>query len=381
MSQDEVRKLLGGYATGTLTDAERQALFAAALDDQELFDELGREQALKELLEMPGARTRLAAALTPPRTVWWRTPLPWALAGTLAVALLVIIVMRRTPPPTEIAAVKVAAPVEERAAQPAQGETAKEQQPKALRSEPSTPPAELRKQTFQQQETIRRDADSNRAAPPPPGLQPALPPQQALKKEESAKTDSLGPSLADKAVADEKDVRPPVTQAAQSQVPSGIGREQQLAAANSAAPTPTAALRSAPPASAGGLLARPRFAFDYTIRRDSLTVRPLAAGFLQVTAQTSTGQQLVLQSASRLESGTSVSIAIPTGSATLTVEFSANAAARNLVKSLASRDAVTEQKARASAKASISKEKTGHVEEPLPAADPSVSIVLAVPIE
>jgi len=36
MTQEEIHKLLGGYATNTLTEAERNALFAAALDDQEL---------------------------------------------------------------------------------------------------------------------------------------------------------------------------------------------------------------------------------------------------------------------------------------------------------------------------------------------------------
>jgi hypothetical protein len=90
----------------------------------------------------------------------------------------------------------------------------------------------------------------------------------------------------------------------------------------------------------------------------------------------------VLQPASRLESGTSVSIAVPAGSATLTVEFSAKVPARDLVNSVDSREADTVQKAaKARAKASVSKEKTGHVEEPLPAVDPSVSIVLAVPTE
>src|ERR1700676_4671247 len=105
MSPDEIRKLLGGYATGTLTDAERKALFAAALDDQELFDELGREQSLKELLDLPGARTRLAAALAPPSAppAWWKKPLPWALAGTLGAGLLVVFVLGRPPHPPEIA--------------------------------------------------------------------------------------------------------------------------------------------------------------------------------------------------------------------------------------------------------------------------------------
>ena len=59
MTPDEARKLLGGYATGLLTEAERTALFAAALEDQELFEELAGEQALKEVLDEPGARQRL----------------------------------------------------------------------------------------------------------------------------------------------------------------------------------------------------------------------------------------------------------------------------------------------------------------------------------
>ena len=50
MTREEARKLLGGYATGTLTEAEQAALFAMALEDQELFDELSREQALRDLM-------------------------------------------------------------------------------------------------------------------------------------------------------------------------------------------------------------------------------------------------------------------------------------------------------------------------------------------
>ena len=36
MTSEQARKLLGGYATNSLTEAERKALFDAALDDQEL---------------------------------------------------------------------------------------------------------------------------------------------------------------------------------------------------------------------------------------------------------------------------------------------------------------------------------------------------------
>ena len=70
MKPEDIRKLLGGYATGTLTAQEREALFEAALDDQELFDALAKEQPLRELLEDPAARAHLLAALDD-------GPLPW----------------------------------------------------------------------------------------------------------------------------------------------------------------------------------------------------------------------------------------------------------------------------------------------------------------
>ena len=63
MKREDIRKLLGGYATGTLTEEERQALFEAALEDQELFDALAKEQPLRDLLEDPAARAQLLAAL------------------------------------------------------------------------------------------------------------------------------------------------------------------------------------------------------------------------------------------------------------------------------------------------------------------------------
>ena len=63
---DDVRKLLGGYATGTLTEAERQQLFSAALEDQALFEALADEQALAELLEDPSARATLLNAVENP---------------------------------------------------------------------------------------------------------------------------------------------------------------------------------------------------------------------------------------------------------------------------------------------------------------------------
>jgi hypothetical protein len=71
MSRDEIQKLLGGYATGTLTPEEQQVLFEAALDDQELFDALAREQALRDLLRDPSTRAQLLASLDERPLRWY----------------------------------------------------------------------------------------------------------------------------------------------------------------------------------------------------------------------------------------------------------------------------------------------------------------------
>ncbi len=90
MNHAEAEKLLGGYATGTLTEAERQTLFAAALERQDLFDALADEEALRELLSDPAAKAQLLAALSssaPPKvTPFWRHPGLLGVAAGLIVA-------------------------------------------------------------------------------------------------------------------------------------------------------------------------------------------------------------------------------------------------------------------------------------------------------
>src|SRR5258705_7196787 len=112
MSGDEIRKLLGGYATGTLTQAEQEALFAAALEDQELFEDLVREQPVRDLLRDPAAKAELLAALdSGEKRAWWKwRPLiaGVAMAGMAAVA---VVAWRGSPGskpvPTMIAELKV----------------------------------------------------------------------------------------------------------------------------------------------------------------------------------------------------------------------------------------------------------------------------------
>jgi len=97
MSRDEIEKLLGGYATGTLTPGEREALFAAALEDQQIFDALAREEPLRELLRSPAAKSRLLAALEVERIPWYRVWLRPALlaAGVAGIAVVAVVVQHQ----------------------------------------------------------------------------------------------------------------------------------------------------------------------------------------------------------------------------------------------------------------------------------------------
>jgi len=108
MTLREAEKLLGGYATGTLTEAERKDLFAAALGHQEIFDALMDEEALRELLADPAAKSQLLAALatTVPKVVpFWRRPAILGAAASLMLASIAGLAYLRSPqqgpPPLE----------------------------------------------------------------------------------------------------------------------------------------------------------------------------------------------------------------------------------------------------------------------------------------
>ena len=55
MKDEDIQNLLGGFATDTLTDRERELLFTAALNNQELFD------AVQAELDRRGLKIRNAA--------------------------------------------------------------------------------------------------------------------------------------------------------------------------------------------------------------------------------------------------------------------------------------------------------------------------------
>lgn len=101
MSDHDLEKLLGGFAADTLTPDEKQRLYKAALQDQQLFNAIADEQALKELLTDPAVRHRLLQALnrigtshaggSPSWLDWFRRPAGLAWAGGLAAAAIAVV--------------------------------------------------------------------------------------------------------------------------------------------------------------------------------------------------------------------------------------------------------------------------------------------------
>lgn len=185
MKREDIDKLLGGYATNTLTEQERRALFEAALSDQALFDALAREEAFKEVLEDLRCRREIEQALREqPQGLlarlsgWMRRPQAWALAGTLAattvIAVAVIRVDRSARAPIQLAkqnTVPAAAPVPSLAqshdeAQPPREESRIARQlPAPAKARQFTPPAE----------TAPKGAERVAALEPPPAPAPAAP--------------------------------------------------------------------------------------------------------------------------------------------------------------------------------------------------------------
>jgi hypothetical protein len=104
MTQEEIRRLLGGYSANTLSEGERRALFEAALDDQDLFNALQNEDALRELLADPVTReqARLAAGPSDAKTGqgFWTRQRWFVSAGSLATAAVItlgFVVWQRSP--------------------------------------------------------------------------------------------------------------------------------------------------------------------------------------------------------------------------------------------------------------------------------------------
>src|SRR5260370_19433267 len=178
MTNEEIRKLLGGYATNTLTDAERKVLFEAAVDNQELFNAMQEEQALKDLLSDPVSREQVRQALAIPAPAkqvagWWSQWWAWGSAASAVVTAILIVTIIKwnpgKPQRQEVAATHVMSPAD----QPPAAHT-REASPPASKPEPA------RAKTFRKSPPAvgpsqRKDevAVAGQAPTPPPPPPPA----------------------------------------------------------------------------------------------------------------------------------------------------------------------------------------------------------------
>lgn len=178
LNRHDAEQLLGGYATGTLTEAERRDLMTAALNHQALFDALADEEVLRELLADPAARAELLAALAEapaPKVVpfWRRHPGPLGLAASLLIAVTAGVAYLRTPTAPELRKAP-AVPIQESVAPPAKPAPAAEAAPPAHpmprreRDKETPAPAGAREDALRSEPTVRPDAAPASPAPPPP---------------------------------------------------------------------------------------------------------------------------------------------------------------------------------------------------------------------
>jgi hypothetical protein len=309
VTREDIHKLIGGYATGSLSEAERKALFEAALDDQDLFDELGREQTLKELLDEPGAKQRLITGLAPRQDgAWFRRPWPWlSIAGALAFAAVIVSVLlvRRPeiPPAQEVAQARIPAGARTfREPVPAQPPAPRLAAPPVLEAPPLEPPAELKKVApeFPAQDavTIAKDSDaakavateSVRAAPMAPAVAPAVAPAPAPAPAAAGAVGGFGGG--------------------------GAARQRAAQLAKSIAPA--------------------AFAFSYSVTPEGmLRIQPTADGFLTVTVND--GQALLSNQPTR--AGAVIDVPVPAGSTKATIVYSAqNTSAATATGSLTAED-------------------------------------------
>jgi hypothetical protein len=169
----QIEMLLGGYATGTLSAEENDALMRAALENQALFDALMDEEALRETLADAATRDELLRALRPAeaKAKWWRTPWPWAAVATALVAVAVLMMVRQQRPAETAMVNRPAAPAQVAQArpEPVPSEIAV---PKSLRaSDAATGPA-----------AVVPAAPAQAAAPPPPPAPAVQAPPPALER-------------------------------------------------------------------------------------------------------------------------------------------------------------------------------------------------------
>lgn len=232
MSRDEIQKLIGGYASGSLTIEERRQLFEAALEDQDLFDALQEELALKELLDDPISREQIrraaAESLPQPQVGWLRRQWIWAAGASVATAAVVLVVLvqweQKPLEVKQVAAVHREAPVTQRREDTAVSSTGAIEPPvKTARKveRPPTPPYRALRATPKPANSLEKDA----AVPAPP---PAAPVQaESQTAQQQVIVSQAQPAPAPPSQAQDKTVE----QSTEQQRPATIFRSQVRAKA------------------------------------------------------------------------------------------------------------------------------------------------------
>jgi hypothetical protein len=343
MANDEIRDLMGRYATGSLSADEQQRLFDAALDDQDLFDELAREQELKSLIDEPGARDRLIRALEPPkRKVSWIFALvPVAVAVVFVILFVYPDRFRKPSPQSTVATATTAVPQTEiaSAGKPAAEQPVSEPRPAAtplVRDKASEPPpkalekkAEGREEedrrTLDRKEETKKDTakDQVAAAPPPPPAAPPPPPKE--KQAAEAKSTTESEQLQVQAVAPQVQRYDAQQQKAQN-APGGPRQQNavQQPAARKAQALPVAG-------ASAGLLTLPPFGFHYSVETPGhLIIIPAGDGTLSVKSADGT----VLFAPQRIAVGITNDIALPDSVSSVTMVFSRGATAPQITPSV-----------------------------------------------
>ncbi len=294
VTRDDIRKLIGGYATGSLTESERKLLFDAALEDQDLFDELAREQALKDLLEEPGVKQRLLTALSdaaPRQVAWWRKPLVWSAAGALAAAVagLSWLLYRPASAPVQIAQVE-SRPAPAQIA-PTQPSAEPSLQKKKTEPGPVTPARETAIRARDQEQDAKREPEANQvAAAPPPAPAAAAPASPAGQQQ-----------LADSQIRKQQAPIQPYAQ-----------QNQRSTSSQGAVGGTIAELRRAVPAPA-------KFAFDYALEDSTLVLKFAADGYISI--HFSPGLDTIVDS--RVAAGSTRREPIPNNATEAAIVFSA----------------------------------------------------------
>ncbi len=124
LTPGEFDRLLSEYSAGTISSSDQNRLMQAAMDEQELFDELAEVDELRSVFTDPASVALLRKDLAPAavrKPIWQRL---WPAYAMAAIAALAIVIVRQpaarqsTPVETEVAVARPAGPPEADAIEP-----------------------------------------------------------------------------------------------------------------------------------------------------------------------------------------------------------------------------------------------------------------------